>query len=218
MGVEVETARCAEEQGEEGEEAQGPDARGGEVQVSDLADGRFLVLGGDGEKSAERHHFPSGEEEHAVARHHEEAHAGGEEPVEQAELAAVGGVLGLRPVTQAVDGAEGRDEEDLAEEHRREAVDAHLESAARHRPGQRDSPRRGRGERQRSGGHAESAGSGDDRAGEALPGAALARQEETRHAAQRGQSAGGDGEGRAHREGQLRSDVQPSNATATARM
>src|SRR5205814_9420829 len=69
--------------------------------------------------------------EHDVARDHQKAHAGGEHAVEEAQLAAVTHVLGVRPVAEAVDGGEGADEEDLTEEYRGEAVDLHFEGASR---------------------------------------------------------------------------------------
>jgi len=157
--VEVEPTRRTEEQGEQGEEAQRPDPRGGEVQVPYLANGGLLVLGSDGEEGAKRHHLPAREEQNRVAGDDQQTHAGREQPVEEAELAAVLAVLGLRPITERVDAAERRDEKNLREKHRRQAVDAHLERTSRDGPGQGDAARGGRRERQRGGGHARGAGS-----------------------------------------------------------
>ena len=136
QGRQRELARDGAKHGEEAEETQRGRVRRHQVDPARFA-GFFLVLfGHNQEKRRQRHDFPAEQEQNAVAGKHQQPHAGSQRPVEQAQPAAVLRMLRLSPVTQPVDVAQERDQEDRQQEDGRQAVNANAERCAwnRRRP------------------------------------------------------------------------------------
>ena len=90
------------QQGEQAEEAQRRHVRGDEVNPTGFADFLFVVFRRHQEKSRQRHDFPAEQEKNAVPGDHQQGHARGQRAVKQTQFATVLRMLGLLPVTQAI--------------------------------------------------------------------------------------------------------------------
>ncbi len=132
--VEVEAARVLGEHREEREEEGDADVGGDEVGDARAAHLVALVLEGDEEEGAQRHHLPGHEEEDAVAGEHDCGHRGDEQVEErrghrEPALARVAG-----QIAAAVDRGEPGDEEDAEQEEGAQRIHSEVEASDRQAP------------------------------------------------------------------------------------
>lgn len=178
------TARRAE-QGEQGEEHQGRRVGRDQVDPARLPRRPLVIFRRHQEERGEGHDLPGGQEEDTVAGHHDQRHAGREQAVEQPQLPAVIRVLRLRPVAEAVDAAQRRDQEDRDEEEGREPVHGHGECrAGNDGPGQVDRPTVPRRPEHRDSGQPQAGRRRRQQGCQPLPRRGVPAEEEPRNAAQ----------------------------------
>ena len=113
--------------------------RGHQVDPTRLTYCFLFILDGDQEEGRQRHDLPAEQEQDAVTGHHQQCHARSQQPVEQSQPAAIVHVLGLLPVTEAVNAAQQRDQENGHEEDGRQTIQGHAElGTGEERPGDHD--------------------------------------------------------------------------------
>src|SRR5579859_566140 len=133
-------------QREHRKETQRSDAGRDDVHETRFADGLPRILCGDEEERRERHRLPSEQKQERVVRYDEERHGRSEKAKKKAELTAGLRMIRLLPIAESVNGSERRDEKDLREKHRRDAVDLEGELSAGHAPWNRHAARFVRGQ------------------------------------------------------------------------
>ena len=113
---------------------------GHEVSPAGPADALFFVFQRHQEERRQRHEFPAHEKQHAVARHDDQQHAGGEqieeEPGETPRFFRAGSGQVSCEIFAPVDGRQHGHQRDRRREDRRKRVDFHVGRTQRQRPRQ----------------------------------------------------------------------------------
>ena len=156
-----------------------------------------MLFGRHQKEGRQRHHFPSKQKRQGVLADDQQGHAGQYQPPEQRKLSAIAAVPTLRPVADAVEGAQTAHQKDRNQEKGAQAVHAN-HGAAHGGPGE-DQVRGGiHAERQRAAGQPKDRAAARQPRGDALSPDASARQVQPRETAGGGKCDGDEDQGKGH--------------------